>query len=73
MAPHFFHRISFRTRSWRDPLAVLGSEPQLDCPAVLLPRQRWKLAKGAKDKEHAMSQQIETSKQKRMNLSQCVI
>jgi transposase len=29
-------------------------------PAVLPPRQRWKLARGAKDKEHAMSQTIKT-------------
>jgi transposase len=28
---------------------------------VLLPRQRWKLARGAKDKEHAMSQNSNTS------------
>jgi transposase len=28
---------------------------------VLLPRQRWKLARGAKDKEHAMFQKIDTS------------
>jgi transposase len=28
---------------------------------VLLPHQRWKLARGAKDKEHAMSQKIDTS------------
>jgi hypothetical protein len=27
-------------------------------PAVLLPRQRTKLARGAKDKEHAMSQTL---------------
>jgi hypothetical protein len=27
-------------------------------PAVLLPRQRLKLARGAKDEEHVMSQQI---------------
>jgi transposase len=25
---------------------------------VLLPRQQWKLARGAKDKEHAMSEQL---------------
>jgi transposase len=28
---------------------------------VLLPRQRWKLARGAKDKEHAMSQTLKTA------------
>jgi transposase len=28
---------------------------------VLLPRQRWKLARGAKDKEHPMSQQLNTT------------
>jgi transposase len=28
---------------------------------VLLPRQRWKLARGAKDKEHAMSQTLNTA------------
>jgi hypothetical protein len=29
--------------------------------AVLLPRQRWKLARGAKDEEHAMSQTSNTA------------
>ena len=28
---------------------------------MLLPRQRWKLARGAKDKEHAMSQKLESA------------
>jgi transposase len=28
---------------------------------VLLPRQRWKLTRGAKDKEHAMSQTLKTA------------
>ena len=33
-------------------------------PAVLLPRQRSKLAWGAKDKEHALSQKVNTSTSK---------
>src|SRR5678815_5157529 len=33
----------------------------MDGPAVLLPRQRSKLARGAKDKEHAMSQTLNTA------------
>jgi transposase len=32
-----------------------------DGPAVLLPRQRSKLARGAKDKEHAMFQTLNTT------------
>jgi hypothetical protein len=32
-----------------------------DGPAVLLPRQQAKLARGAKDKEHAMSQTLNTA------------
>src|ERR1700750_1403068 len=32
-----------------------------DGPAVLLPRQQAKLARGAKDKEHAMSQKFESA------------
>src|ERR1700722_13318854 len=36
--------------------AGLLSPPEWDGPAVLLPRQPAKLVRGAKDKEHAMSQ-----------------
>ena len=32
-----------------------------DGPAVLLPRQRFMLARGTKDKEHAMSQTLKTA------------
>jgi hypothetical protein len=30
-------------------------------PAVLLPRQRWKLARGAKDEEHAMPETVHST------------
>ena len=38
----------------------------------VLPRQRSKLGSGAKDKEHAVSQKIDTSTSGYVNLSQCV-
>jgi hypothetical protein len=41
--------------------AQLSHIRKWDGPAVLLPRQRLKLATGANDKVHAMSQKIETS------------
>jgi|SRR5438445_8653181 transposase len=40
---------------------LTGSLPLRDGPAVLPPRQRGKLARGAKDKEHAMSQTPNTA------------
>jgi hypothetical protein len=48
-----------RTGAWRD-LSYL-SRTKWNGPAALLPHQRLKLAKGAKDKERAMSQRINTA------------